>query len=175
MLFERKDKSPDVKDFTGISHMEVDEDDLQDNQPETLTRREPPVFRAGMHYTDESSNIERKREKQVENVNAFIGKGSEFVGKLSFEGTIKVDGKIEGEIQTSGKLLVGDSALINAEIKVGSIEISGEVRGNIEAREMIELKTPGRLYGNIVTPCLIVEKGVVFQGHCTMDPDKKPA
>lgn len=102
-------------------------------------------------------------------VTTLLGKGSEFEGKLSFEGTVRVDGKLTGEIFTDDVLLVGEGAEVNAEVTVGSIVIQGTVRGNITAKRSVEIHSPGRVKGNINTPSLFIEKGVVFDGNCQMD------
>jgi cytoskeletal protein CcmA (bactofilin family) len=104
-------------------------------------------------------------------VTTLLGRGSEFEGKLSFEGTVRVDGKLSGEIFTEDVLIVGEGAEVNAEISVGSIIIQGTVRGNITAKKGVEIHTPGRVKGNINTPSLLIEKGVLFDGQCQMDPN----
>lgn len=98
-----------------------------------------------------------------------LGKGSEFEGKLSFEGTVRVDGKLTGEIFTDDVLIVGEGAEVNAEVTVGAIVIQGTVRGNITAKRSVEIHSPGRVKGNINTPSLFIEKGVFFDGQCQMD------
>jgi len=85
-------------------------------------------------------------------VTTLLGRGSEFEGKLAFEGTVRVDGKLSGEIFTEDVLIVGEGAEVNAEISVGSIVIQGTVRGNIVAKRGVEIHTPGRVRGNINTP-----------------------
>jgi cytoskeletal protein CcmA (bactofilin family) len=102
-------------------------------------------------------------------VTTLLGKGSEFEGKLSFEGTVRVDGKLTGEIFTDDMLVVGEGAEVNAEVTVGSIVIQGIVRGNITAKRSVEIHSPGRVRGNINTPSLFIEKGVFFDGNCQMD------
>jgi len=103
-------------------------------------------------------------------VTTLLGKGSEFEGKLSFEGTVRVDGKLTGEIFTDDVLIVGEGAEVNAEVTVGAIVIQGTVRGNITAKRSVEIHSPGRVKGNINTPSLFIEKGVFFDGHCQMEP-----
>jgi cytoskeletal protein CcmA (bactofilin family) len=104
-------------------------------------------------------------------VTTLLGRGSEFEGKLSFEGTVRVDGKLSGEIFTDDVLIIGEGAEVNAEINVGEIIIEGTVHGNIHAKRSVEIHTPGRVRGNISTPSLYVEKGVVFDGQCQMEPN----
>jgi len=100
--------------------------------------------------------------------NALLGKGSEFEGKLSFEGTVRIDGIMKGEVRSKDKLVVGDGAKVEAEVEVGSAVISGDVIGNITAKERIELKAPAKIKGNITTPVIIIEEGVSFDGNCSM-------
>ncbi len=102
-------------------------------------------------------------------VTTLLGKGSSFEGKLSFEGTVRVDGKLSGEIFTDDALLIGEGAEISAEIHVGAVVIQGTVRGNIHAKRSVEIHAPGRVRGNITTPSLIIERGVVFDGSCQME------
>lgn len=101
---------------------------------------------------------------------ALLGKGTEFSGKLTFEGTVRIDGKFSGEIYTDEVLIIGDGAVVEAEIKVRTLIIKGGVvHGNIKAEELVEIHSPGKLIGNIVSPQLSIEKGVIFQGNCKME------
>jgi cytoskeletal protein CcmA (bactofilin family) len=104
-------------------------------------------------------------------VTTLLGRGSEFEGKLSFEGTVRIDGKLSGEIFTDDVLIIGEGAEVNAEINVGAIIIEGTVHGNIHAKRSVEIHTPGRVRGNIATPSLYIEKGVTFDGQCQMEPN----
>jgi cytoskeletal protein CcmA (bactofilin family) len=101
--------------------------------------------------------------------NTFIGKGSEFVGKLTFDGTVRIDGKIDGEIFSKGTLIVGPDAEVSAKIQVDTVFLSGLLRGNITAGKKVVMKAPGKLYGNIKAPVLVVEEGVIFEGNCKME------
>jgi cytoskeletal protein CcmA (bactofilin family) len=108
-------------------------------------------------------------------VTTLLGRGSEFEGKLSFEGTVRIDGKLTGEIFTDDVLIIGEGADVKAEINVGSIIIEGSVQGNINAKRSVEIHTPGRVKGNIVTPSLYMEKGVLFDGNCQMESSASAA
>ncbi len=108
-------------------------------------------------------------------ISAFLGKGTEFKGVLSFEGTIRVDGKIEGEVISKDTLIAGDGAFLQGEISVGTIISSGKVVGNINASQQVHLLAPANIQGNIKTPKLIIEEGVTFDGKCEMAGEKKTA
>jgi len=101
-------------------------------------------------------------------VNAYFGKGSKFSGKLSFEGTIRVDGAVEGEILSKDVLIVGEGADIKADIKVHTVYISGSVEGDIIAKKRLEIRPPGRVYGSVKTTSLLIQEGAIFEGHCSM-------
>ncbi len=102
-------------------------------------------------------------------LNALLGRGSEFEGKLTFEGTVRIDGKFTGTIVTGDVLVVGEGAKVSAEISCGTIIVHGEVNGNIRAKSAVELHHPAKMRGNVETPSLVVEKGVLFEGQCKME------
>ncbi len=102
-------------------------------------------------------------------LNALLGRGSEFEGKLTFEGTVRIDGKFTGSIVTNDVLVVGEGAKLSAEVTCGTIIVHGEVVGDIKAKNLIELHAPAKVKGNIETPALMVEKGVIFEGQAKME------
>ena len=106
-------------------------------------------------------------------ISAFLGKGTEFKGVLSFEGTIRVDGKVEGEVISKDTLIAGDGAFLQGEISVGTIILSGRIVGNITASQKVHLLAPASIQGNIKTPKLIIEEGVAFDGKCEMASQRK--
>lgn len=107
-------------------------------------------------------------------LNALLGKGSEFDGKLAFEGTVRIDGTFTGEITTSDMLIIGESAKVTAEVSCGTIVVHGEVTGNIRATQAVELHKPARVKGDVSAPSLMIERGVVFEGRSKMeDLDEK--
>ena len=105
----------------------------------------------------------------VGEINTLLGRGSEFEGKLTFEGTVRIDGKLKGEVFSDDTLVVGEGAVVEAEIDVGEIIVQGTVIGNIRAKRAIELHAPGRVKGDITTPSLQIDKGVVFEGRSFME------
>jgi cytoskeletal protein CcmA (bactofilin family) len=117
-------------------------------------------------------NVKKDRKDYSTNsggINAFLGKGTEFDGKLIFDGVVRLDGKFKGEIISNDTLVVGESAVLNAEIKVDTIIISGKISGNIFAKNRVEIHAPGKLYGNVQTPVFVIEEGVIFEGSCSME------
>ncbi len=101
--------------------------------------------------------------------NAILDRGSEFEGKLTFEGTVRIDGKFKGEINSEANLVIGETGKVDADITVGSISISGEVKGNVTAKSKVSIHAPAVVRGNIKSPSLTIEEGVLFEGNCVME------
>lgn len=102
-------------------------------------------------------------------IHTLLGKGSEFEGKLTFEGQVRIDGKFSGQIFTKDALVIGDGARVQAEITAGTVIIHGTVEGNVKATQLIELKQPGRVKGTLEAPALSIDRGVMFEGTCKME------
>ena len=104
-------------------------------------------------------------------ITALLGRGTQFEGKLHFEGRVRIDGVFKGEIRSDDTLVIGDGADVHAEIDVATVIVRGGiVHGNIRARTAIELHAPGKVIGNLHAPSLFIDRGVEFQGSCRMDP-----
>ena len=98
-----------------------------------------------------------------------LGSESSFDGKLVFQGSVRIEGKFVGEITTDDVLLVTESAEVTATLNVGTLVLNGTLRGNVRAKRIVELHAPARLYGDIETPNLVINNGVMFEGHCKME------
>ena len=110
-----------------------------------------------------------RRESMVGEINTLLGRGREFEGKLTFEGTVRIDGVLRGEVFTDDVLIVGEGARLEAEIDIGEVIVQGTVVGNIKAKRSIEIHAPGRVKGDLHTPSLQIDKGVIFEGRCFME------
>ena len=102
-------------------------------------------------------------------INTLLGRGSEFEGKLTFEGTVRIDGKFSGEIISSDQLIIGEGAEVKATVKVGTLTCLGDYQGDATASKAIELKAPAKVRGNLTTASIVIERGVFFDGTCKMD------
>ena len=111
-------------------------------------------------------------KKIREQFNAFLGKDTEFEGKLSFTGAVRIDGRFKGDIFTKGTLIIGETAIVDAQIHASYVIISGEVRGDIVVQNRIEIHLPGKVFGNIQAPVMTIDEGVIFEGNCQM---RKPS
>jgi cytoskeletal protein CcmA (bactofilin family) len=122
----------------------------------------------------EGSAEEKTVSARTGELHTLLGKGSEFDGKLSFEGQVRIDGKYTGQIHTKDVLVIGESAKVNAEISAGTVIINGTVEGVIRATQMVELHPPARVKGTIETPAMSMEKGVIFEGQTKMGGGEAP-
>ena len=101
-------------------------------------------------------------------VHTILGPESAFEGKLTFKGAVHIAGQFNGEIRTDDRLVIGQGARVQAQVEVGSIVINGEVIGDVVAKHGVEIHKPGKLQGTVVTPQLMIENGVIFEGTCKM-------
>ena len=108
-------------------------------------------------------------------ITTLLGRGATFEGKLTFEGTVRIDGRFKGEVFSDDVLVIGEGAIVEAEIDIGEVIIQGTVVGNIKAKRSIEIHAPGRVKGDLHTPSLQIDKGVIFEGRSFMEGAAKPA
>ena len=103
-----------------------------------------------------------------EEINAFVGKGVSFKGVISYNGTVRIDGNLDGEIHTEGVLLVGEDAVLTAKITAGTVVCKGKITGDISAREKVKLRAPAVVNAGVKAPLISMEEGVVFNGTLEM-------
>ncbi|PKM83735.1 MAG: cell shape determination protein CcmA [Firmicutes bacterium HGW-Firmicutes-13] len=101
-------------------------------------------------------------------VDTLIGKETEMNGSLKASGVVRIDGKYEGNIQTEGDLVIGESAQVQAEIKARNLTLAGRLKGNVEIDNKLEICSTGRLSGDIKVNSLVIEDGGIFEGNSTM-------
>ncbi|EGB15007.1 protein of unknown function DUF583 [Pseudodesulfovibrio mercurii] len=109
-----------------------------------------------------------KNTKENSELNAFLGVGTEYRGKLEFVGTVRIDGRFEGEISTEGVLILGRKALVEGVVRVGQLNSCGEIIGEVHAKEKAVFEKTSVLKGSLDTPVLVVEKGAVVEGTISM-------
>jgi cytoskeletal protein CcmA (bactofilin family) len=105
----------------------------------------------------------------------FLGPDCTMQGTLNFNGTMRIDGRVEGEIITTGSLIVGEGGRVHADVQAGVVVCGGTIDGNIVARERVQLLAPSVLTGTVRTPLLIIEEGAQFNGTCEMKERPAPA
>jgi len=135
-----------------------------------VTVRDIPAFRefVGMQWSRYRKEGLRDVGKRDDEIKAFLGKETEFDGKLILCGTIRIDGRFKGEIHGAGMLIVGKDASVEAAVTVDRIQISGAVKGKLTIKEKVEITETGSLAGTLVTPVLVIGEGARFDGQCTM-------
>lgn len=121
--------------------------------------------------TDSNEAGEENPEKLPDggrDISAFVGKGVEFKGTISYKGTVRIDGYLDGEIHTDGVLLIGEEAVIQAKITAGTIVCKGKITGDVVAKECVKLRAPAVINGSVKAPMLSMEDGVLFNGGLEM-------
>ena len=103
-----------------------------------------------------------------EQMETIIGKDTHFKGVITAGGSIRVDGRVEGEITAKGDIIVGESGDVKAQIRARSASIAGTVYGDADIVDKLELAPTAKLYGDIKTGTLIIGEGAVFKGACEM-------
>jgi cytoskeletal protein CcmA (bactofilin family) len=103
---------------------------------------------------------------------AFIDQGSSFEGKLSFKDTVRIDGHFSGQISSENTLVVGESGVIEANVRSQTVVISGTVAGDIVAAARVIVHKTGRVDGNVESPVVVMEDGAVINGQLKMGAKK---
>lgn len=112
-------------------------------------------------------------KKQDKSIRAYMGEDTSFTGALTFQGTVRIDGKFDGEVVTDDTLIVGETGDLNAEIRAGTIICKGRIRGVLIASKRIEIYSSSEVHGDIRTPSLFIEAGSIFDGNCDMSSNEK--
>ena len=116
---------------------------------------------------------ERRKEFEEDKITGFFDKETEIKGELSFKGSFRIDGRFKGKIDSDSMLVIGEGGKVDADVKIGYMVIDGEVKGNIQATERVEIHSNGRVIGTITSPKLVVEEGAYLEANCKTT-DKMP-
>jgi cytoskeletal protein CcmA (bactofilin family) len=122
--------------------------------------------------------LKREEEPVVQRggeLNALLGRGSTFEGKLTFEGQVRIDGRFVGQVLTRDTLVVGEGGHVQADIQAGTVVVAGHVEGTIVATQLVQLAPTARVKGNVETPTLAVDKGAQFNGALKMESARTAA
>ncbi len=101
-------------------------------------------------------------------INAFLGAGTVFNGKLSFQGAVRIDGNYSGEIASEGVLIAGKDAKIDGKLAVGEFSLAGNFEGEVIASRKVTIYKGGVLRGSVQSPALIVDEGAILEGSIDM-------
>ncbi|CAN5655378.1 hypothetical protein BH09PLA1_BH09PLA1_17280 [soil metagenome] len=100
-----------------------------------------------------------------------LGPDAVFKGELTFEKGLRLHGRLEGKINTAGRLHIAKEAKMSADVEAGAIIVEGEVKGNLTASDRIEMKQSARYEGDLRATKLVVDEGAVFSGNVTVGPE----
>ena len=113
------------------------------------------------------------QKKEESPIKAYLGSDALFKGTLSFEGTVRIDGKFEGRVNTSDTLVVGETGDLQADIEAGTVICRGKMRGTIVASKKVEMHPSSKIVGDVQTPALSIELGAMLDGNCNMTGSDK--
>jgi cytoskeletal protein CcmA (bactofilin family) len=109
---------------------------------------------------------DKPRELNETKLAGLIDMDSEFKGDLTFKGSFRIEGHFKGTINSDSLLVIGERGKVEADVKVGQLVINGEIRGNLQATEKVEIHNKGRVFGTILSPTLLVEEGAYLEATC---------
>lgn len=111
-------------------------------------------------------------EPKIGGVETVLGAGSDFRGQITAKGSIRIDGRIEGNVSSEEAVIIGERGMVKGNISGKTVLISGKVNGNVASAKRLEITPTGQLQGDIHTPRLVIAEGVIFKGNCDMGLDK---
>ncbi len=97
-----------------------------------------------------------------------LAKGVVLKGEIHVEGTVRIDGRLDGDIQTKGHVIIGEDGLVQGTITAGTVISSGRIKAKVMADERVQLMKTATLIGEVLTPVLIIEEGAKIQGVMDM-------
>lgn len=109
---------------------------------------------------------EKKKAFDENQITGFFDKETKIKGDLSFKGAFHIDGHFIGKINSESVLIIGDNGNVEADVTVGHLIVNGEIKGNVQAKNRIEIHSTGRVIGTVVTPTLVVEEGAFLESNC---------
>ena len=109
----------------------------------------------------------------MEKPGGFLGCGTEIEGKLVFHGTVRIEGRVRGEISGPGMLVIGEKGIVEAEIRASVVIVRGETHGTIRADERIEAYAPAKIFGDVYSPVLVFGEGVILKGDSHIIPEEE--
>ena len=107
-------------------------------------------------------------KENLEEINVFWNKGCVLNGKMASEGIFHLDGKMEGEISHIGTLIIGETAVIKGNVEANVLILNGQLEGEVNAKERMEIHSRGKLFGTVHTPIFVIQDGGTFEGNCKM-------
>lgn len=119
-------------------------------------------------------NAPKQKAYNETKVVSIIGAGTKIKGDIHSQGTIRLEGEVEGTVRSEDTIVVHDTGHIKADLFAGQVVISGEVHGNVSAQDRLEITSQARVFGDITAPRISIAEGVVFEGKCAMKAPGQP-
>ncbi len=105
-------------------------------------------------------------------INTIIGKGSAISGNMKVNGFIRIDGDIDGSLETDGNVIVGENARIRGDLTAKSVIIGGIIKGNIKASESVKILAEAAVIGDVISRKVQVDGSAIIHGHCISIKDE---
>jgi cytoskeletal protein CcmA (bactofilin family) len=117
----------------------------------------------------------KEADRKTKTVESIIGHDAYLEGTLSSKGSLRIDGRVNGAVLCEGMVIIGSKGCVEGEITSYDVFIAGEFRGNVSARNRLEIAGNGKVYGDITTAKIVIDAGVLFEGRCRMISEKDTA
>src|SRR5262245_462678 len=126
-------------------------------------------MKSGFVMPFSKENVMRDHAGQ-DDISGFLAEGTEIKGEIRFKELMRIDGKVSGTIVSEGELVIGEAGVVEAEVKVGTLSVSGKLTGKVQAADKIEIHPKGRVDGELTLakPNLVIHEGGVFEGTIEM-------
>lgn len=112
----------------------------------------------------------REGEASIGDIETIIGRNTRFRGEISGTGNLRVDGEVEGELNLSGAVIIGEAGMVTGDVTARSLNISGTVHGNARTEEGLTIHSTGQLIGDVKVNAFLIEDGGIFKGRSEMNP-----
>lgn len=116
----------------------------------------------------QKNKAEAVQERVNDRVDTIVGAGTVFVGEIHVKGTLRIDGRAEGKVESSGDVVIGEGGVAETTVQARNLRISGLLKGNIKTMGTLEITETGKLYGDVEVSKIIINDGAIFQGQCVM-------
>jgi cytoskeletal protein CcmA (bactofilin family) len=105
-----------------------------------------------------------------DDISGFLAEGTEIKGEIRFKDILRIDGKVGGTIVSEGELVIGETGEVDAQVRVGTLSVSGRLTGKVQATEKVEIHAKGKVVGDVAlsSPNLIIHEGGMFEGTIEM-------
>jgi cytoskeletal protein CcmA (bactofilin family) len=115
------------------------------------------------------------KSHSVDKIEAVIGPAASFNGHLKCDGSVRIDGIYEGAIETAGNVIIGEGAKVVADITAENVSVAGAAKGNITARDRLEILSTGRVWADIAVTSFLIDEGGFFRGEIIMPEEPEPS